>query len=403
MLAAALSGCSSVPVAPERVFNVGDAVVVIAGDLSGSTGRVVDADASRAWYTVDFENHIQARRLYWNQLDNARRSARTTFAEGDRVVVYEGALAGKVGRVARVYPLLDDYMLQFDDGVQAGRFYATQLRLWTPPPAAAAQSANAAYEPPKVLIVPFSGAVLGADVGETFAWHLANLPDITKNYTVVPFTANIRRKTSDELLLDYEHVYYSPALDMSEQLNADYVFTGYTRSVGSQSLLLLVMLEAKTGRLVAGDWQSFLNTQQIPGFFPVMVKKILAAAEKNTKAERPKLAVRTISIPGGIEPAAAEALSSLLAIEIANNGMFSVYPRDALDAQRAEGADKTAATKADYVLSGKIASFNTKNQFLAEVVRVENNVLKTGASIDFGTVEDALSKIRKLAGTLTSE
>ena len=66
----ALAGCGTVPEIPQRVFNVGDSVVVISGELSGLRGTVNETDRSRVWYTVDFDNHIQARRMHWNQLQH---------------------------------------------------------------------------------------------------------------------------------------------------------------------------------------------------------------------------------------------------------------------------------------------------------------------------------------------
>jgi hypothetical protein len=406
---AVITGCATRTAVPERVFNIGDMVIVISGELSGIPGKITEADRSHTTYTVDFGDRTNARRMYWNQLQLVSRRP-STFSEGDTLVVTDGALHGKVGRVVTVYSHLDEYVLQFSDGVQAGRFYAEQLKAWTP-----AAAATAVAAPLKAAFVPFTGMGIDNDHGETFAWHLANIPDIAKKYTIVPLTPNIRRKTNEELYMDYNHVNYSPALDISEKLETDYVFAGYSCKVGDRSVILIVMLEGKTGRLIAGDYQPYLNTQQIPAFFPAMVKKILSSAEKNAGGEKPRLAVRTIAYPAeGIEPADAEVLSNLLAADIANLGSFAVFPRDAVSdsilvtlenehkSDTEITPDKTTKTKADYVLSGKISFFNTKNQFVAEVVGVANNVRKTGASIDFGTIEDALEKIRRLAEALNS-
>jgi ribosomal protein L24 len=406
------AGCGSVPTAPERVFNVGDFVKIVSGDLAGLTGRITTADAARQWYTVDFESTVQARRFFWNQLQSLQ-SFTATFKEGDRVIVTNGALSGKTGKIIRVYDPFDDYTIQLDDGVQAGRFSANQLKSWT-------QEAIVKDQIKTAAVVSFTGPDIDADSGETFAWHLANVPDISKKYKMSPVTPNIQKKRHDEKLLNYNSVYYSEALAISEQLDTDYVFTGYVCRLGRQNIVLIVMLDGKTGRLVAGDYKSFLNTQQIPAQFPAMVKKIISAADKNTAAEKPAVAVRTIAVSNtGIEAADANILSNLLAADIANSGVFAIFPRDALKELQAareaaaldtDGAvveetglvDKTTLTKTDFVLSGKIAMFNTKNQFLAEVIGVESNILIAGASIDFGTVEDAFGKIRQLAGSLTT-
>ena len=411
------AGCGSIPAAPERVFNVGEFVKIVSGDLAGLTGRITSADAARQWYTVDFDNHIQARRFFWNQLQNLQ-SFTSTFKEGDRIIVINGALSGKTGKIVRVYNPFDDYAIQFDDGVQAERFYANQLRAWTQEVVVKDQIKTAA-------VVSFSGLDISADTGETFAWHLANIPDISKKYKMSPITPNIQKKRRDEKLLNYNQVYYSEALLASEQLDTDFVFTGYVCKLGRHNVILIVMLDGKTGRLVAADYKQFLNTQQIPALFPEMVKKIISVADRNTITEKPAIAIRTIAIPNaGIGTADAQILSNLLAADIANSGAFAVFPRDALkelslarqaavsETDGAESAaapaavepifvDKTTLTKTDYVLSGKIAMFNTKNQFLAEVIGVESNILIAGASFDFGTVEDAFGKIRQLAGSLS--
>ena len=409
------AGCGSVPSAPERVFNIGDFVKIVSGELSGLTGRITTADAARQWYTVDFEDHVQARRFFWNQLQSLQ-SFTSTFKEGDRVIVTAGALSGKTGKIVRVYEPFDDYSIQFDDGVQAGRLFASQLKAWVQEPAAPGK--------PQVrtaAVVPFTGPLIDADSGETFAWHLANIPDISKKYKMAPVTPNTQKKRRDEKLLNYNPVYYSEALLASEQLDTDFVFTGYVCRLGRQNVILIVMLDGKTGQLVAGDYKQFLNTQQIPALFPDMVKKIISAAEKNISSEKPALAVRTIAVPNdGIPAADAQILSNLLAADMANSGAFAIFPRDAIKEARtayrapaleADGAaaveenvfvDKTTLTKTEYVLSGKIAMFNTKNQFLAEVIGVETNILVAGASVDFGTVEDAFGKMRLLAGSLTA-
>ncbi|MDR2602350.1 MAG: hypothetical protein LBC53_07870 [Spirochaetaceae bacterium] len=423
----AVFSCKTITTAPERVYNLGDYVTVISGEFTGLSGKIIEYASDRSWYTVDFENRVQVSRLYWNQLQSTA-GKRSTFKEGDVVIVTSGPLNGKVARIARVYDTMDDYTLQFEDGVQAGRFYASQLRIWAPQ----TTSSNGNSGLKKAAVVPFTGFGINEDEGETFAWHLANLPDITKNYAVAPITPNVRKKMNEELLLDYNHVYYNTALNISGELETDYVFAGYSCKIGSQALILIVMLDSKTGQLIAGDYQSYLNIQQIPGLFPVMIKRIISVANKNIKElEKPKLAVRTISAPqSGVTSSDAEVLSNLLGADIANAGAYAVFPRDSgggavkITAPKEENSDentkapenppsaaatpppspaeddKTALTKADYVLSGKIAMFNTKNQFLAEIVRIEDNVLKSGASIDFGTIEDALSKVRKMASSL---
>lgn len=48
-------------------FDVGDRVVVVKGDMPGSHGTIIQADASQPdWpYRVDFDRHITLRPLQW--------------------------------------------------------------------------------------------------------------------------------------------------------------------------------------------------------------------------------------------------------------------------------------------------------------------------------------------------
>jgi ribosomal protein L24/TolB-like protein len=419
----ALSGCTTLETVdiPEWVYNKGDSVEVLNGDFAGQVGRIVGYNAQRTQYTLefgygfsgDFDRQRIVRSFEWTQLRRGvhipRRSV--SFNENDHVEIIQGLLAGKTGRVVRVNSLLNQYVISLDGDIHEAReFHADELKLWTEKPPSAESKI-----PPTIAVVPFTGFEVDDDLGETLAWQLANIPDIAKSYTPVPSTFNIRRKTNDELYLNYNQVNYSPALDIGEKLNTDYIMTGYLCMVGSQNVVLVVLLD-KNGRLVSGDYKSYLNTQQIPTFFPSMIKKMLQAAEKNTAAEKPRLAVRTIAYPrhDDIKPSDAEVLSNLLAADIANFGKFAVFPRDGnetikstLENEEEKSIeksieDKTKKTPAEYVLSGKIALFNTKNQFLAEIVRVDNSMLKTAGAVDFGTVEDAMSKMYRLAGEISA-
>jgi hypothetical protein len=134
----------------------------------------------------------------------------------------------------------------------------------------------------------------------------------------------------------------------------------------------------------------------------------------------PKLAVDVCKIPplGNVKADAPAILTQLLANEMANNGMFRVFPRtDNIDAAaiayerertsaKNVAIDKTDLTAADFVLSCKISSLTTPPkppfEMLGEIVGINNNRLLAGGHVAFDMIEDAPDYIVKLGKTLSS-
>jgi hypothetical protein len=278
---------------------------------------------------------------------------------------------------------------------------------YPPPPDAAPKPLS------RLAVLPFiSGEAVAADLEETFAWRLANIPDIQKYYTIVPITPQIRKNIKQEQT-------YNSAFDAGEEVHADYVMVSFVKTIGGQWILYTVIMDVKTRELITGDYKKIDFLDDIPLQFPSMTAKMMAAVSRK-KTNVPKLALDVCKIPPieNIEADVSSVLTQLLANEMANNGMFRVFPRtDNIDAasiayekgrKSANTAiiDKTDLIAADFVLSCKISSLTTPPkppfEMLGEIVDINNNRLLIGGHVGFDMMEDAPDYIVKLAKDLSS-
>jgi hypothetical protein len=282
-----------------------------------------------------------------------------------------------------------------------------------PPPAAPARQSAAALAGTarRIAVLP----IVGFDeyTAETIAWHLANQNAIHANFNVVPITPVIRKNVLNEQS-------YVSFFDAGEGVNADYIMASFSRTIGYDKIFFTVVLDARTRQQLAGDYRKYNDIQELSAFFPQMTKKIMTvvtaiAARPTTDVPLPKLSVELMAVPPkGINKSDAAVLTQLFAIQVANTNKYSVFPRiENIDAalidyeKRRADASKTFVgdvdlTPTDFVLSSKIAIYDSKNEILAEIIGIENDVLKKGAHIEFNTIEETPDILNKLAAQLTS-
>ena len=266
---------------------------------------------------------------------------------------------------------------------------------------------------PRLAVLPFiSGGAIADDLEETFAWRLANIPEIQKYYSIVPITPQIRKTIKREQT-------YSSAFDAGEEVQADYVMVSFVKKIGSQWVLYTVIMDVKTKELITGDNKKIDFLDDIPVQFPAMMAKMMSVvSQKNINV--PKLAVDVCKIPPleNIKADVPAVLTQLLANEMANNGRFRIFPRtDNIDAaaiayekERTSVKniviDKSDLTTADFVLSCKISSLTTPPkppfEMLGEIVDIKDNRLLTGSHVTFDTIEEAPENILKLGKFLSS-
>ncbi|MDR3357088.1 MAG: penicillin-binding protein activator LpoB [Spirochaetaceae bacterium] len=286
-----------------------------------------------------------------------------------------------------------------------------QAACLSPPPTK--PDAPAPAPRPRLAVLPFiSGGAIVDDLEETFAWRLANIPDIQKYYNIVPITPQIRKNIKQEQN-------YHSALDAGAEVHADYVLVSFVRKIDRQWIMYTLIMDVATKELITGDYRKFDFLEDIPMQFPAMTAKMLGVVSQG-KNNVPKLAVDVCKIPpmNNIAADVSAVLTQLLANEMANNGMFRIFPRtDNIDAasiayekerRSAQSAvvDKSDLTAADFVLSCKISSLTTPPrppfEMLGEIVNIENNRLWSGSHVSFDTMEDAPEYIVKLAKTLST-
>jgi hypothetical protein len=284
----------------------------------------------------------------------------------------------------------------------------------SPPPPPPPPPVQEPVQLPRLAILPFiSGDVLADDIEETFAWRLANIPDIQKYYHIVPITPQIQKNIKQEQT-------YNSAFFAGEEAHANFVMVTFIKSIGYQWIFYIVIMDVESKELIAGDHRKFDYIDQIPQHFPAMVAKMMSVVSQK-KAGTPKLAVDILKIPSirNIKPDVAAVLTQLLANEIANNGKFRVFPRtDNIDAasvayerERESPAnsiisDSNYLTAADYVLSSKISSLTMPPtppyDMLGEILYINTNRLIIGNHVTFDTIEDAPDYIPRLAKILSS-
>ncbi|MDR0685171.1 MAG: hypothetical protein LBF83_08580 [Spirochaetaceae bacterium] len=278
----------------------------------------------------------------------------------------------------------------------------------SPPPAAPAPQPL-----PRLAVLPFiSGEAIADDLEEIFAWRLANTPGIQRYYTIVPITPQIRKNIKQEQT-------YNSAFDAGEEVHADYVMVSFVRTIGRQWILYTVILDVRTKELITGDYKKIDFLDDIPVQFPAMTTKMMASLSRK-KANVPKLAVDVCEMPPieNIKADVPAVLTQLLANEMANNGVFRVFPRtDNIDAatiayekERTSSKnvviDKTGLMAADFVLSCKISSLTIPPkppfEMIGEIIDINNNRLLIGNHVGFDMMEDAPDYIVKLAKDLSS-
>jgi hypothetical protein len=264
---------------------------------------------------------------------------------------------------------------------------------------------------PRLAVLPIiSGDIIHSDLKEAFAWKLANVPDIQKHYTIVPITPQIRQNIKREQT-------YTSAFDAGAEVQADFVMVTFVKSLGTQWIFYIVIMDVTTKELITGDYRKFDYLDEIPQYFNAMMAKMMNIAS-NKKKNLPKLAIDVFNLPPikNLKPDAGAILAQLLANEMANAGVFRVFPRTdnidmasvAYEKERTSAGNTIISTAdliaADFVLSCKISSLTSPPtppfDMLGEILLIMDNQLIIGNHISFDAIEDAPENITKLAKML---
>ena len=266
---------------------------------------------------------------------------------------------------------------------------------------------------PVLGILPFTGGA-GGD-GEAIATLLSIEPGILENFTVVPRTAALNA-------IFAEHYFQLAGLTDSDtiagigrMLNADYVLSGNIRRLGDSNLVIASIINVESFEQVAGYHRAYRTIEEVRGFLPSMSRNMIVSTLGRASARLPSLAMLPFTIAPGIYAQDAETLSQILAIEILNTGEYVVLPRTStiqaalseMEFQMQGYTDDTGmaalgrAINADLVLSGGVHTLGALNIFTAQVLRVSDGSVVSGASRDYRVIADGVHLMAELAGLLT--
>jgi hypothetical protein len=348
---------------------------------------------------------------------NYGRASRPVFMVGDRVSVTGGNYAQQSGTVVAVNMDENAYNVRLGNRDEPVPIRSTYLRKINDAPVARQVAPKAPVNNTRnPLPVPMDNGtarlavlpIVGLDeyTAETIAWHLANQDAIHTNFNVVPITPVIRKNVLTEQS-------YDSFFNAGEDVHADYIMASFARNVGSDKIFFTVVLDTHTKQQLAGDYRKYDDVQQLPQFFPQMTRKIMNVISQRQNTV-PRLSVELMAVPPrGVNKSDAIVLTQLLAVQIANTNVYSVFPRtENIDAAVLEYEtrrtmakkvfiDKNDVTPSDFVLSSKIAVYDSKNEILAEVVGINNDVLEKGAHISFDIIENTPDLLGKLSAQLT--
>ena len=266
---------------------------------------------------------------------------------------------------------------------------------------------------PRLGILPFTGGT-GGD-GETIATLFSFQPDILKAFTVVPRTSAVNALVAEQQFQLSGYTDSDAIARLGRMLNADFVVSGFVRSVGGYNLVITTIVNVETFEQIAGDYREYINIEDIPALLPD-VSRILINASRQDTSKLPKLAIVPFNLANtGANVQDAEALAQILSIEIGNAGKYIVLPRTTaiqaamkeLDYQMSGAtAEEEAkalgrAINAEYVLNAEVRSLGTQNMFTGSILHVEDGSLLTGGFRNYLAITDGIQLMSELAGELT--
>ena len=265
---------------------------------------------------------------------------------------------------------------------------------------------------PRLGILPFTGGMSGD--GETIATLLSYQSDIMRNFTVVPLTHAV------DALVQEESFQFSGFTDsdtiarIGRMLEADYVVSGNIRYLGDRHLVITSVVKVNSFEQIGGDYREYRRINEFASELPEIAGIIIEASRRNTSS-LPALAVAPFELANDdIKRWEAEALASILVIELANTGNYAVLPRTstiqaamrelsfqnrsytAEDRARALGR----ALNARYVLQSVVQTQGGVNSISAYVLDGREGNLVVQGSQSYRTINVDMNRMSPLARAL---
>ena len=267
---------------------------------------------------------------------------------------------------------------------------------------------------PVLGVLPFTGGA-GGD-GEAIATLISMEPEILGAFTVVPRTAALNA-------IFEEHYFQLAGLTDSDTiagigrlLNADYVLSGNIRRLGNMNLIIATIINVETFEQVAGYHRTYRAIEEVVDFLPSMSRNMVATTLGRGAVRPPSLAMLPFTLAPGIDAQDAETLSKILAIEIINTGSYIVLPRTStIQAALAEMDFQTLgltddegmaalgrAINADLVLSAGVHRLGALSMFTAQILRVTDGSVVTGARRNYQVIADGINLMGEIAVILAT-
>ncbi|MDR1029457.1 MAG: SUMF1/EgtB/PvdO family nonheme iron enzyme [Treponema sp.] len=289
-------------------------------------------------------------------------------------------------------------------------------RLASPKPQAVDQ-AQIPIQPrirPRLAILPFTGG--SPEDAESIAEFFSYEAEINRVFAPVPRTRAIETLMKEQQFQRSGLTDSDTIAELGKQLNADYVLAGHIAVLGNSKLLLITIIDVKELQQIAGDYREYQQLERVVDLLPDMAKQIAGAAERDVSG-LPRLAVLPFNVlSSGMDQQDAELLAQLLATELANSGVYAVFPRTkaiekVMEEHHIERSGMTdqesikaigEAVNAQYVLSANVRKLGADNYFSASILHiVEASQVPGGTREKYQTVNDGLSLMPKIAQSLT--
>jgi len=265
---------------------------------------------------------------------------------------------------------------------------------------------------PTMAILPFTGG--SGDEGETLAELFSFDYTLTSAFMPLPRTS-INTAINREQNFQMDSGYTNPETisRIGRQLGAKYILAGSIAEVGGKKLIIVTIMQIENLQLIAGEWKPYSNVDEFRyNRLLEFTTNIIPDAQKDT-SKLQKLAVLPFQMPTGKNEA--DTLAQILAVEIAQHGVYAVYPRTRTleQVQREYNNQLNGNTADEYAITiGKgdnpllamsvVARDSGNNKrFNAAVINVESGGQVNGKTFEYhgynSLGDDTLSTIREIA------
>jgi TolB-like protein len=262
----------------------------------------------------------------------------------------------------------------------------------------------------KLAILPFTG--LDAESGETIAELFSYSSELNEVFAPIPRTSiasAIARERNFQMssgMTDPETI-----AALGRQLGAQYVIAGNIAALKNRRLLAVSIIRIEDLQLVAGDVQEYGDIAEIRAKVPGMARAVIASIRIDRR-NLPKLAIVPFQFRTATNTKDADVLAQILAIQLAKNGRYAVYPRtQSLEQVQGEYRNQMDGNTADeniarlgqgenprLVLSGAARRLSDEvNMFNVSLINLETGVQENGLSREYQDISDGLAVIEGIA------